>query len=133
MKQKYKLNDLTIRPTNRQRQAGQSIAHTHSVEFERSLTQPEQQQFKRLIVSFYDVVHFSRHYGNGLRAEPEISFSSSSMASYTLYQQGSSGPWKDLLFAMLATFSLEIAGIANHDGNPVFASPQKKQQLSETS
>jgi hypothetical protein len=36
-------------------------------------------------------------------------------AIYTLYQRGLPGPWKDLLFAMLATFSAEVVGIARHD------------------
>ncbi len=117
----YTINDLTVRPTNRQIQDDKSIAHTHAVEFVRPLTQDEQQKFKRLLVSFYDVVYFSRQYGNGLRAEPDVRFSSPVTATYTLYQHGSSGSWKDLLFAILATFSLEVVGIASHDNNPVFA------------
>jgi len=121
MKQKYTLNDLTIRPTRRQIQDGQSVSHSHTVEFVRSLTDEEQRTFIRLIISFYDVVHFSRKFGNGLRSEPDITFSSPSSAVYTLYQHGSSGPWKDLLFSILATFSHEVAGIATHDNNPVFA------------
>ena len=121
MKPIYTLADLTVRPTNRQLRAGESVAHTHVVEFVRALTPQEQQQFSRLLVSFYDVVHFSRRYGNGLYAEPKITFATPAIADYTLYQQGTSGPWKDLLFAMLATFSHEVVGIATHDNNPVFA------------
>ncbi len=121
MKQQYTVNDLTVRPTNRQLKEGQSVAHTHVVEFVRALTPKEQQQFSRLIVSFYDVVHFSRQYGNGLYAEPKVTFSTPTTVQYTLYQQGSSGAWKDLLFAMLGTFSHEVVGMATHDGNPVFA------------
>ncbi len=121
MKQTYTQNDLTVRQTNRQVKEGQSVAHTHSVEFVRALDRQEQERFTRLLVSFYDVVHFSRQYGNGLYAEPQIAFHTPLAAQYTLYQQGSSGPWKDLLFAMLGAFSNEVVGIAAHDGNPVFA------------
>lgn len=121
MKQQYTINDLTIRKTNRQVKDGQSVAHTHAVEFVRALVPQEQERFKRLLVSFYDVVHFSRQYGNGLYAEPKIVFETPATVEYTLYQQGSSGPWKDLLFAMLSAFSHEVVGIATHDGNPVFA------------
>jgi hypothetical protein len=121
MKQIYTKDDLTIRKTNRQVKDGQSVAHTHLVEFVRALNAQERERFARLIVSFYDVVHFSRQYGNGLYAEPHIIFDTPATAHYTLYQQGSSGPWKDLLFAMLGAFSHEVVGIAGHDGNPLFA------------
>ncbi|MEZ4869705.1 MAG: hypothetical protein R3C14_50735 [Caldilineaceae bacterium] len=121
MKRLYTLDDLTVRQTRRQLHNGQSVAHTHVVEFVRPLTPQEQQQFIRLIVSFYDVVHFSRRYGNGLITEPKIDFSTPTTATYTLYQQGATGAWKDLLFAMLTTFSHEVVGIATHDNNPVFA------------
>ncbi len=127
MKQTYTLQDLTVRQTNRQIKDGQSVAHTHIVGFVRALGTQEQQRFSRLIISFYDVVHFSRQYGNGLYAEPKVVFPTPTTAHYTLYQHGTSGPWKDLLFAMLAAFSHEIVGIAAHDGNPVFAPVVEKQ------
>lgn len=123
MKQKYTLDDLTIRPTNRQVKDGQSIAHTHQVEFARSLTREEQLQFKRLIISFYDCVYFSPHFGNGLWADPLVVFPAPNQACYTLYQKGATGSWKELLFAMLATFSHEVVEIALHDDNSVFARP----------
>ena len=129
MKKKYTVEDLAIRPTTRQIKDGQSIAHTHCVAFVRALTSQEQQLFSRLIVSFYDVVHFSRLFGNGLRSEPDITFYSPSVANYTLYQNGSSGPWKDLLFSILATFSHEVVGIATHDDNPVFAPVQEGRAI----
>ena len=94
MKQKYTIDDLVARPTNRQIKGGNSVAHTHAVEFVRPLTPQEQQKFKRLLISFYDVVYFSQHYGNGLRAEPDINFPSPATATYTLYQSGSSGSWE---------------------------------------
>lgn len=121
MKKKYTLDDLTIRPTNRQVKNGQSISHTHQVEFSRPLTRDEQLQFKRLIISFYDCVYFSRHFGNGLWAEPLVVFPLPNQACYTLYQRGATGSWKELLFAMLATFSSEVVEIGLHDGNSVFA------------
>lgn len=121
MKQQYTMNDLTIRKTSRLVKDGQSVAHTHVVEFVRAPDPQEQERFRRLLISFYDVVHFSRQYGNGLYAEPKIIFETPTTVQYTLYQQGSSGPWKDLLFAMLGAFSHEVVGIALHDGNPVFA------------
>jgi hypothetical protein len=122
MKRKYTLDDFTIRPTNRQLKNGQSIAHTHEVEFARRLTREVQLKFKRLIISFYDGVYFSCGiFGNGLWAEPLVVFPARHLACYTLYQKNTAGSWKELLFAMLATFSYEVAEIALHDGNSVFA------------
>lgn len=117
MKKKYTVDDLTIRQVKN----GQSISHTHQVEFYRPLTRDEQLQFKRLIISFYDCVYFSRHFGNGLWAEPLVVFPEPNKACYTLYQRGATGSWKELLFSMLATFSSEVVEIALHDGNSVFA------------
>lgn len=131
MKQKYTLDDLTIRPTNRQLKNGQSIAHTHDVEFTRPLTREEQLQFKQLIISFYDCVYFSRHFGNGLWAEPLVVFPARHLACYTLYQKNTAGSSKELLFAMLATFSYEVAEIALHDGNSVFAHQVQMQEMEQ--
>ena len=120
MDQQYTLDDLEIRSTERQTEDNQVISHTHTVIFSRSLIVPEQQRFARLMLSFYDVVHFSRYFGNNLLAEPEVTFTAPNQAHYTLHQRGVSGPWKDLLFAMLATFSHEVVGIAQHDGSRAF-------------
>ncbi len=115
MKQSYTLNDLTTWSIDVQTKDGQIIAHTHTVQFMRPLTTTEQQRFNRLMVSFYDVVYFSHRFGDGFQAEPTVVFTTADKAIYTLYQRGLPGPWKDLLFAMLATFSAEVVGIVRHD------------------
>ncbi len=129
MTQQYTLGDLKLRATDRQKKQGQVISHTHTVIFSRPLIAQEQQRFSRLILSFYDVVYFSGRFGDNLLAEPEVIFTASDQARYTLYQRGVSGPWKDLLFAMLATFSHEIVGIAQHDGSRAF-DPERKVEAS---
>jgi hypothetical protein len=130
MKRKYTRDDLTIRPTNRQLKNGQSIAHTHEVEFARSLTREEQLKFKRVIISFYDCVYFSGGiFGNGIKAEPLVVFPTRHLTYYTLYQKNTAGSWKELLFAMLATFSYEVAEIARNDGNSVFAHQFQMQEM----
>ena len=73
-----------------------------------------------MIQGFYYTARFSRQFGDDLVAEPVIEFTRPSEARYTLRQRGMSGPWKDLLFAMLANFSHEIVGIREHDGSRVF-------------
>ncbi|HEW98326.1 MAG: hypothetical protein DRR00_33725 [Candidatus Parabeggiatoa sp. nov. 3] len=118
MKPKYTLNDLTVR--HHQTTEKDNMAYTHKVLFNRPLSLREQQQFTRLLISFYDVVHFSQRFGNGFLAEPSITFMTQNQASYTFYRENMGGDWKELLFAMLATFSTEVVGIAQHDGNPVF-------------
>ncbi len=132
MTQQYTLDDLKVRATDRQTKEGQVISHTHTVIFSRPLTAQEQQRFSRLILSFYDVVYFSGRFGNNLlaqpEAEPEVIFTASDQAHYTLYQRGVSGPWKDLLFAMLATFSHEVVGIAQHDDSRAF-DPERKVEV----
>jgi len=120
MAQPYTLADLEIRATERQIEGEQVIAHTHTVIFSRPLTVPEQQRFARLMLSFYDAVHFSSYFGDNLLAEPEVVFTAPDQARYTLHQRGVSGPWKDLLFAMLAAFSHEVVAIAQHDGSRAF-------------
>ena len=120
MTRHYTFDDLDIRMTERQPQDGQILAHTHTVIFSRALTAPEQQRFARLLCSLYDVVHFSGRFGDSLLAEPLVTFLLPHQARYTLYQQGLSGPWKDLLFAMLATFSQKVVGIKLHDHSRAF-------------
>ena len=120
MNHSYSLDDLTVRAADRQTQEDQVIAHTHTVIFSRPLTAQEQQRFARLILSFYDVVYFSGRFGNNLLAEPEVDFVAPDQARYTLHQRGVSGPWKDLLFAMLATFSHEVVAITWHDDSRAF-------------
>jgi hypothetical protein len=118
MKPKYTRDNLTVR--HHQTTEDDNMAYTHKVLFNRPLSLREQQQFTRLLISFYDVVHFSRRFGNGFFVEPSITFITPEQARYTFYRKNMGGDWKELLFAMLATFSTEVVGIAQHDGNPVF-------------
>jgi len=113
------MDDLTIRRGERNIN-GEITTHTHSVVFARLLTEEEKHLFTRMIQGFYYTVRFSRQFGDNLLAEPVIEFTQPDEARYTLRQRGMSGPWKDLLFAMLANFSHEIVGIREHDGSRVF-------------
>lgn len=94
--------------------------HTHQVQFARPLTRAEQHLFVDVLTGFYHTVHFSRQFGSTLVAEPVVEFVSASEARYTLRQTSLSGAWKDLLFAILANFSQEIAPIRWHDDSQVF-------------
>jgi hypothetical protein len=120
MTRHYTVDDLDIRTTERQTQDDQILAHTHTVMFSRALTAPEQQRFARLLCSLYDVVYFSGRFGESWLAEPLVTFPLPNQARYTLYQKGISGPWKDVLFAMLATFSQKVVGIKLHDHSCAF-------------
>lgn len=120
MTRQYTADDLESRTTERQTQDGHILAHTHTVIFSRALTAQEQQQFARLLCSLYDVVDFSGRFGDSMLAEPRVTFPLPNQARYTLYQKDISGPWKDLLFAMLATFSQKVAGITLHDHSRAF-------------
>lgn len=64
--------------------------------------------------------NFSQQLGNGLVTEPVVEFISDHEARYTLRQRTLSGPWKDLLFAVLANFSYEVAPIQWHDDSRAF-------------
>jgi len=116
---KYTLADLTIRRGKRSINGDIKI-HTHTVVFARPLTERERHMFTQMIQGFYYTVHFSQQFGDDLVAEPAIEFTRPDEARYTLRQRGMSGPWKDLLLAMLANFSYEIVGIREHDGSHVF-------------
>jgi len=98
----------------------QTVMHTHQVIFARPLTRAEQHLFADVLVGFYYTVHFSQQFGNGLVAEPVVEFLSTHEARYTLKQRTLSGPWKDLLFAVLANFSYEVAPIQWHDESRAF-------------
>lgn len=116
----YTIDDLTIRRGERGIN-GEITTHTHAVVFTRPLSEGEKHLFTRMIQGFYYAVRFSRQFGDGLVAEPVIEFTQPDEARYTLRQRRMSGPWKDLLFAMLANFSHEVVGIRQHDGSRVFA------------
>jgi hypothetical protein len=129
MTKKYTIDDLKLRPVQRTITAEQVVAHTHQVQFSRPLTAEEQQLFSRMLLSFYDVVHFSRQFGTDLVSEPTVIFTHSDQANYTFYQLSMAGNWKDLLFAMFANFSYEVVGITWHDHSHIF-DPQKTAEAS---
>jgi hypothetical protein len=112
--------DVRIGTTTDVKREGQSVVHTHRVIFARPLTRAEQHLFADVLVGFYYTVHFSQQFGNGLVAEPVVEFLSDHEARYTLKQRTLSGPWKDLLFAVLANFSHEVAPIQWHDDSRAF-------------
>ena len=113
------MDDLMIRRGERSIN-GEITTHTHTVVFARPLTERERHLFTQMIQGFYYTVHFSQQFGDDLVAEPVVEFTRPDEARYTLRQRGMSGPWKDLLLAMLANFSYEIVGIREHDGSRVF-------------
>ncbi|AFY80623.1 hypothetical protein [Oscillatoria acuminata] len=126
MKPKYTLNDLKRRPSLWSRE-GSVQTHTHTVEFSRSLTETEQQQFITLLMDFPSKVKqefpdLKTHFLD----KTEVWFDNPGCAKYTLHQIERGGEWKDLLFSLLAKFSQEVAIISKHDGNPVFAKAQTK-------
>jgi len=123
----YTIDDLTIQPGKRDIN-GEIVTHTHTVVFAHPLTEEEKHLFTRMIQGFYYTVRFSRQFGDDLVAEPVIEFTRPDEAQYTLRQRGMSGPWKDLLFAMLANFSHEIVGIRQHNGSRTF-DPKRESQI----
>lgn len=96
------------------------ITQTHTVVFGRPLTQAERHLFMAVLTGFYHTVHFSHQFGEGLVAEPVVEFDAPDRARYTLKQTTAHGAWKDLLFAILANFSYEVAPILGHDDSQVF-------------
>ena len=119
-KKKYTAADLHIGTITDVKREGETVVHTHRVRFTRPLTRAEQHFFADVLVGFYYTVHFSQQFGNGLVAAPVVEFMSNDEAQYTLRQSTLSGPWKDLLFAVLANFSHEVAPIRLHDDSRAF-------------
>lgn len=119
-KPSYTAADVRIGTVADIRREGETIIHTHRVLFTRPLTRAEQHLFADVLIGFYYTVHFSRQFGDGLVAEPVVEFLSTQEARYTLRQRTLSGPWKDVLFAILANFSQEVAPIRCHDESRVF-------------
>lgn len=117
---KHTAADLHIGTTTNIKREGETVVHTHRVRFARPLTRAEQHLFADVLVGFYYTVHFSQQFGNGLVTEPVVEFTSDCEGQYTLRQSTLSGPWKDLLFAVLANFSHEVAPIRLHDDSRAF-------------
>lgn len=132
MKPKYTLNDLNRRRSQWSRE-GSVQTHTHKVEFSRSLTETEQQQFITLLMDFPSQVKqefpdLTTHFLD----KTEVCFDNPDCATYTFHQTGTGGEWKDMLFSLLAKFSQEVAMISKHDGNPLFAKvPTQPGELTE--
>ena len=126
-KRTYTEADLQIGRTADVKREGETVVHTHSVHFARPLTRAEQHLFTDVLVGFYYTVHFSQQFGDGLVAEPVVEFLSDHEARYTLRQRSLSGPWKDLLFAVLGNFSQEVVPIRLHDESCAF-DPEREAQ-----
>ena len=119
-KQTYTDADLRIGATTEVKREGQTVVYTHRMIFARPLTRAEQHLFADVLVGFYYTVHFSQQFGDGLVAAPAVECLSEHEARYTPKQCTLSGPWKDLLFAILANFSHEVAPIRWHDDSRAF-------------
>ena len=127
-KPKYTETDVHIGTITEVKWEGETVVHTHRVSFSRPLTRAEQHLFADVLIGFYYTVHFSQQFGNGLVAAPTIEFMSDCEAQYTLRQNAMSGPWKDLLFAVLANFSHEVVPIRLHDDSRAFDPALRAQQ-----
>lgn len=119
-KREYTAADLQISQAAQFQTVNGITSHTHQIQFGRSLSHAEQHLFADILIGFYYTVHYSRQFGSTLVAEPVVEFLNESEARYTLRQSSLSGEWKDLLFAILANFSQEVAPIHLHDNSQVF-------------
>lgn len=119
-KRQYTAADLLVETTATFQTNNDVTTHSHHVRFGRSLTRAEQHLFADVLIGFYHTVYFSRQFGTSLVAEPVVEFLSDTEARYTLRQSTLGGAWKDLLFAILANFSHEVAPIYTHDESRVF-------------
>lgn len=119
-KRTYTEADLQIGRTADVKREGETVTHIHCAHFARPLTRAEQHLFTDVLVGFYYTVHFSKQFGGGLVAEPVVEFLSDHEARYTLRQRSMSGPWKDLLLAVLGNFSQEVVPIRLHDESRIF-------------
>lgn len=120
-KRRYSLADLEVGTSAAIADENGIISHTHTVHFSRPLTLAERMLFVDVLTGFYHTVHFSRRFGDGLVGVPVVEFPEDGLARYTLRQTSLSGPWKDLLLAILANFGQEVAPIEQHDDSRIFA------------
>lgn len=81
-KRTYTEADLQIGRTADIKREGGTVVHTHCVHFARPLTRAEQHLFTDVLVGFYDTVHFSQQFGDGLVAEPAVEFLSDHEGRY---------------------------------------------------
>jgi len=120
-KRTYSVADLDVGASAVIKEQNGVISHTHTVQFERPLTLAERMLFVDVLTSFYHTVYFSRRFGDRLVGVPVVEFPEDAIARYTLRQTTLSGPWKDLLLAILANFGHEVAPIRLHNDSRVFA------------
>lgn len=121
---KFTKDDLILGTSAQSSVAGDIVTHAHVVEFARPLTEAEQHLFSDVLQGFYYTVRFSRQFGSGLVASPLVEILDEQTIRYTLRQTSMSGQWKELLLAILANFSLDVAPINKHDESRAFA-PKK--------
>lgn len=120
-KRTYSLADLDVGTSAAIAEENGIFSHTHTVQFSRPLTLAERMLFVDVLTGFYHTVHFSRRFGDGLVGVPVVEFPEDGLARYTLRQTSLSGPWKELLMAILANFGHEVAPIDRHDDSRIFA------------
>ncbi len=120
-KKLFTKDDLVLGTKAQSRVADGIVTHSHIVEFARPLTEAERHLFADVLQGFYYTVRFSRQFGTELVTAPLIEFLDAQTVRYTLRQTGLSGQWKELLLAILANFSLDVAPIYKHDESRAFA------------
>lgn len=120
-KKQYTQDDLIMHTLPKITNENGVVSHTHTVEFGRPLTEAECHLFRSILTGFYHTVRFSHQFGGNFVAEPSVEFITPKKAQYTLHQTSMTGAWKELLFAILGNFSLEVAPILRHDESSAFA------------
>ena len=120
-RKQYTKDDLQLGTLATSTRQGDVISHSHVVEFGRPLTEAERHLFADVLQGFYYTVRFSQQFGANLVAEPVVEFTGPQSARYTLRQTTMNGTWKELLLAILANFSREVAPILRHDESRAFA------------
>jgi len=121
IKKQFTKEDLVLGTKAQSRVQDGIVTHSHIVVFGRPLTEAEQHLFADVLQGFYYTVRFSRQFGTDLVAAPLVEFLDRQTVRYTLHQTNMSGQWKELLLAILANFSLDIAPIHKHDESRAFA------------
>ncbi|MEM7131008.1 MAG: hypothetical protein AAF702_32095 [Chloroflexota bacterium] len=120
-KKQYTKDDLVLGTKAQSQMQDGVIIHSHIVEFGRPLTEAERHLFSDVLQGFYYTVRFSRQFGTDLVAAPLVEYLDDQTVRYTLRQTSMSGQWKELLMAIFANFSLDIAPILKHDESRAFA------------
>lgn len=119
-KKEYSKEDLMLGKIARSKIENGIVTHSHIVEFGRPLTEAERHLFSDVLRGFYYTVRFSRQFGTEIVAAPLVEFLDAQTVRYTLRQTSMSGQWKELLLAIFANFSLDVAPISKHDESGAF-------------